>query len=511
MPIIDEHSSLDCLIIVKIQGNTAEEPKQEKPTEHVNMNADIILVISDDDDDVKDVTMELETQKTEMTEKEEPPQLKVAQTKAAVDEGNEGSRDTLLRFIRRYCGDTGHTDLNTSTDTQVSCPSVSAFLSPTHPTDIITVCSRTPYCLYLYVGVELGGGEKTSVVLVGYFDKNSGASVVRPLLTLQMSVDAGDQQTGAEKTTDDTDACLLIETLKKCGLLLFKVVAFYCNAPNPGLSRAIEFMLQAFNPKLVSLCGLTGMATRACQAGLLASFSCMVDLVRDIHRHYDTYPPVCGSLEGLFSEPYDPSLPIPAQCLFITHAVQRIVGSWRPLVDYFKSLKQAQDADRIRNQLMDHKVKLRFIFLSHMLEPLQALQKMQQCGTNMAMELQLTSMLVHSYAANIFQPWVTECFTRERDQSFILNWTKRLPVTEVRVGARAREFLWATAVVDLGEEERRDFRKDASMFYEATLKCLVESLPGHLGEVALTNINAVLKHSEDINVRRFFSLILYET
>uniref|UniRef100_A0A8C3G0D2 DNA (cytosine-5-)-methyltransferase n=1 Tax=Cyclopterus lumpus TaxID=8103 RepID=A0A8C3G0D2_CYCLU len=455
------------------------------------------LVISDDDDDV---TMELETQKRETTEKEEPPQVKVEQAKAAVDKGNEGSSDTLLRFIRRYCSDTGHTHLNTSTDTQVSVPSVSAILSPTHPTDIIMACSRTPYCLYLYVGVELGGGQKTSVVLVGYFDKSLGASVVRPLLTLQMSVDAVDQQTVAEKSTDNTDACLLIETLKKCDLVLYKVVAFYCNAPNPGMSRAIELMLQAFNPKLVSLCGLTGMATRACQAGLLASFSCVVDLIRDIRHNYDTYPPVCGSLKGLFSEPYNPSLPISAQCLFTTHAVQRIVGSWRPLVDYFKSLKQAQDTDRIRTQLMDHKVKLRFIFLSHMLEPLQALQKLQQCGTNVAMELQLTSMLVHTYAANILRPCVAECFTRKRDLSLILNWAKRLPIKEVRVGARAREFLWATAVVDLGEEERRDFLKDASTFYEAALKCLVESLPGHLGEVALTNINAVLKHSENIKM-----------
>uniref|UniRef100_A0A8C2ZBW3 DNA (cytosine-5-)-methyltransferase n=1 Tax=Cyclopterus lumpus TaxID=8103 RepID=A0A8C2ZBW3_CYCLU len=431
----------------------------------------------------------LETQKRETTEKEEPPQVKVEQAKAAVDKGNEGSSDTLLRFIRRYCSDTGHTHLNTSTDTQVSVPSVSAILSPTHPTDIIMACSRTPYCLYLYVGVELGGGQKTSVVLVGYFDKSLGASVVRPLLTLQMT----------EKSTDNTDACLLIETLKKCDLVLYKVVAFYCNAPNPGMSRAIELMLQAFNPKLVSLCGLTGMATRACQAGLLASFSCVVDLIRDIRHNYDTYPPVCGSLKGLFSEPYNPSLPISAQCLFTTHAVQRIVGSWRPLVDYFKSLKQAQDTDRIRTQLMDHKVKLRFIFLSHMLEPLQALQKLQQCGTNVAMELQLTSMLVHTYAANILRPCVAECFTRKRDLSLILNWAKRLPIKEVRVGARAREFLWATAVVDLGEEERRDFLKDASTFYEAALKCLVESLPGHLGEVALTNINAVLKHSENIS------------
>ncbi|KAK9515250.1 hypothetical protein VZT92_025911 [Zoarces viviparus] len=516
VPDSDDHSSQappqKQQISVKADGNTAEEPTTEKPTEHLNKNADVIVLISDDDDDL---TVELETKKMETTVEEEP-QEKKSEPAAAVDKINEGSTDTLSCFIRRYCSGNGHTHLNTSTDTQVSGPSVSAILGPIHPTDILVACSVTPFCLYLYVGVALDGVQNTSVILVGYFDQSSGVSVVRPLLILQMSVDAVDPQTLEHTDTDtttstaDADACLLIETLKKSGLLLSKVVAFYCNAPHPAVSRVFVSMLQAYNPKLVSLCGLPGVAVRACQAGLLASFSCVVDLVRDIHYHYHTNPPVGDSLKGLFSEPYNPSQPISAQCLFIIQAVQGIVCSWRPLVEYFKSVKPAEDADRIRTQLLDHEVKLRFIFLSHMLEPLQALQRLQQSGNAVAAELQLTAALVHSYASNVLRPNTAERFFRKRDPSVLQQWTELLPITEVHVGARAREFLWATAVVDLGEKERWDFMKDAAAFYKAALKCLVESLPENLGEVALTNINRVLKHSENINANRLSSYVLSE-
>lgn len=473
-------------------GNTAEpKPQKDKLIEN---SPDVIVVISDEDDDVMDLTAEEETETQKTTVEEDSKDKRVTQAVAAMQKGSGRSDDTLLRFVKRY--------RHTSGDSQVSGP----ILSPNHPTDIVMACSRVPYSLYLYVGVELGGGQNTSVVLVGYFDQSSGVSVVKPLLTLQLSVDAVDKpQTTADAVPNAAaaDARLLIEKLKKCGLLLSKVVTFYCNAPHPGMSRVFVSMLQAYNPKLMSLCGLPDVAERACQAGLLASFSCVVDLVRDIHDLLHTYPPVSDDLKGLFLEPYNPSRPV--QVLFTTHSVQRIASSWRPLVDYLKSLKQADE--RIRTQLMDHKVKLRFIFLSHMLEPLQALQKLQECGTSVVAEVQLTAMLVRFYATNLLRPSVAEHFFTMRDVRVLQDATKLLPITEVQVGARAREFLWATAVVDLGEQERRDFLKDAATFYKAALECLVESLPRHLGEVVLTNIYTVLKHSGSIRVRTFIFLI----
>nr|XP_040049551.1 uncharacterized protein LOC120829486 isoform X2 [Gasterosteus aculeatus aculeatus] len=472
------------------------EPKPQKD-KLIENSPDVIVVISDEDDDVMDLTAEEETETQKTTVEEDSKDKRVTQAVAAMQKGSGRSDDTLLRFVKRY--------RHTSGDSQVSGP----ILSPNHPTDIVMACSRVPYSLYLYVGVELGGGQNTSVVLVGYFDQSSGVSVVKPLLTLQLSVDAVDKpQTTADAVPNAAaaDARLLIEKLKKCGLLLSKVVTFYCNAPHPGVSRVFVSMLQAYNPKLMSLCGLPDVAERACQAGLLASFSCVVDLVRDIHDLLHTYPPVSDDLKGLFLEPYNPSRPV--QVLFTTHSVQRIASSWRPLVDYLKSLKQADE--RIRTQLMDHKVKLRFIFLSHMLEPLQALQKLQECGTSVVAEVQLTAMLVRFYATNLLRPSVAEHFFTMRDVRVLQDGTKLLPITEVQVGARAREFLWATAVVDLGEQERRDFLKDAATFYKAALECLVESLPRHLGEVVLTNIYTVLKHSGSIRGNTLSRNVLYE-
>ncbi|TDH10077.1 hypothetical protein EPR50_G00071120 [Perca flavescens] len=502
-------------IIVKMEGKAVEEPRKEKVPESLNKTTEVIVVISDDDDvmEVTDVKVEQKTEKMETAVKEEAP-VKVKQEEEAVDKGNEGTSYSLLHFIRRYCNDNVGTDFNTSRETQVS-----AILNPAHPIDIIKACSSTPYCLYLYVGVELGGGHNTGVVLVGYLDQRSGVSVVKPLLTLQMSVDAVDPQTSAntdaitDTPTADTDAQHLIETLKKRGFPLFNIVAFYCNAPHPGASKVFVSHFQAFNPRLVSLCGLPGMAARACQAGLLASFACVVDLVRDIHYHYYTCPQVRRCLKELFAdaESYNPSQPISAQCLFVIHAVQKMASCWRVLVDYYKSLMKAQDVDQIRTRLMDAKVKLRFMFLASILDPLRALQEYQQGGTAAVPgQLQLASMLVHSYATSLFRPSVAKRFLRKRDPHLLQNRTEMLPVAEVHVGARAREFMWATAVVDLGEQERLDFLQDAETFYKATLQSLVESLPEHLGEVALRNIDQVLKHPDNINRYKLSSQALSE-
>lgn len=486
-----------------------EEPGKEKPREDLNKNADVIVFISDDEDDVVEVKFEQKTEQMETAVKEE--RVQVERVEAAAETGHQESvlydGDTLFSFIRRYCHD--------NVDTNNSGPLVPPIFSPTHPKDIIGACYETPYCLYLYVGVELGGGRSTSVILIGYLDQSSGLSMVRLLHTLQLSVDTVDPLTSANIDTDvaNIDACLLIDMLKQFVLPLSNMVVFYCNAPHPEVSQVFESQLQAFNPRLVSLCGLPGMAGRACQAGLLASFRRVVDLIRDVHHHYSTCPSVNDSLKEVFAdaESYNPSHPISAQCLLIINTVQKMVSSWRDLVDYFKSLSRAEDVDRIRTQLMDHKVKLHFLFLSQTLEPLRALQELQQCGTvDVAGELQLTSMLVRSYATSLLQPSVTEHFLREWDLRILHSEKELLPTPEVDIGSHARDFLWATAVVDLGEQDRMDFMKDAAAFYKAALESLVKSIPKNLGDVALMNINKVLKHPENINVRRFLSVIQSE-
>uniref|UniRef100_A0A3B5BCL2 DNA (cytosine-5-)-methyltransferase n=1 Tax=Stegastes partitus TaxID=144197 RepID=A0A3B5BCL2_9TELE len=411
----------------------------------------VLVLISDEEDEEMETAVSHECVQLRQIKRE------------AVDRESQG--DSLMLFLRSYC----HGGVDT-----------------TRPEDVIQACSDVPYCLYLYVGVELSAGKSTSVVLIGYFDQSSGVSVVKPLHALQMSVDAAAPP-----------------ELKKLGLPLSNLAVFYCDAPHPAVNREFVSCLQAFSPRLMSVCGLTGMPGRACQAGLLASFSYVVDLVRDIHHHYSTCPSTNDSLKQLFDgvESYDPSLPVSAQCSFIIHVVQAMVGCWKDLVDYFKSLTQAEDAAWITTQLMTAKVKLHFLFLSHTLEPLRALQDLHRLGTaGIAAELQLTSMLLSLYAASILQPSVAQRFLGRRDVDLLHSEKKLLATAKVNVGSRAREFLWATPVVDLSEQDRSDFLEDAQAFYRAALESLVESIPEHLGDVSLRNIGTVLKHPKYITV-----------
>uniref|UniRef100_A0A8C4EJN1 DNA (cytosine-5-)-methyltransferase n=1 Tax=Dicentrarchus labrax TaxID=13489 RepID=A0A8C4EJN1_DICLA len=422
---------------------------------------------------------------------EEPVQEQinmVEPAEAAVKmEEQESSSDPLFLFINKYCSG--------NVDALSSDPLVSTILSPTHPKDIIQVCWHTPYCLYLYMGVELGRGQTTSVLLIGYFDWSSGVSVVRLLHTLNMST-----------RSVDGDAKLLMETLKKFELPLSNLSVFYCNASSLWARQKFVSQLQTSCPRLITLSGLPGLAARACQAGIMASFSGLLDLIRVIHCHYSTCTSVNDSLKELFtnSQSYDPSKPVSGHSLFIINIVQKMASNWRDLVDYFKSLRPTASSDWIRSQLIDNKIKLQFLFLSHALEPLRALQEWQQYGTvDVAAELQLSAMLVHTYATNLLRPSVHEHFLRRRSLHAFNN---ELPPTEVNIGSRARDFLWATAVVDLGEQERSDFLKGATAFYKGALQSLVRNMPKYLGDVALRNIRKVLKHPENINVRRFISV-----
>lgn len=482
-----------------MKGKTLKGPKGD-----LNCRADVIMMISDDEDDVVAVKVEDTIDTMDTTVKEEcaeSEELKREEQAEAVDSRLCNS-DTLSCFIRRYWVE--NEDL------------VSTILSPKHAKDVIQACSQTPYCLYLYMGVELGEGQSTSVVLVGYHDQSSGVSVVRLLHTLQMSVDTVAPQTSADmdaillKHTADSDVHLLIDLLKNTGLALSNLAVFYCNAPHPLGSQVFVSQLQTFSPMLVSLCGLPGMAERAWQSGLLASFSCVADLVRDIHHHYSTCPSSSHSLKEIFAdiEPYNKSQPQSKQSLFITRTVQKVVSSWSALLKYFKSLSPAEDVDQIRTQLKDYKVRLQFLFLSQTLEPLRALQELQQYGSaDVAVELQLTGVLIHSYAACILQPSVIKCFLRRRDPHLLYNEKNLLPTAEVNVGSSARDFLNFSSDVDLGEQERNDFLKTAVTFYKASLESLVQSIPEQLGDIALRNINMLLKHPGKTYVRSFISIV----
>lgn len=480
-------------VIVKMDGTKAGKQRKGVSGESLNRNSEVIVLISDDE--VEFITeQKMETTIEEKCTQAEETQ-RTARDNAAADNQTVGqwqSSDVLLRLIRKYSCYT-----KSSVTAHVTGPSFSAIWSPVHLQNIIQVCSHSPYCLYLFPGVEMDGGQSTSAVLIGYIDQCTGDSVVRLLDSLQLSVDMVDPQTSAD------DARLLIMVLKKFGLTLSNISVFYTDAPHP---EDFVSQLRTFNPKLLSLCGLPGIVERACHMGFSASFSHVVVLITAIHRHYSACPSVNDSLKALFAdaEPFNPVQRPSAQYLIVIRSVQRMVTGWRDLVEYFKSLKSTEDTDLIRTQLLDANVKLQFIFLSHALEPLRALQEFKQSATvDVGLELQLISVVVHAYATSILRPGAAERFVSTRDLRLLHDCKELLPTKNVTIGSCATDFMWSTPVVDLGEQQRSDFLKDAVAFYKAALQSLMESVPEQLGDVALKNISPLQRLPDNISVRGF--------
>ncbi|XP_034029359.1 uncharacterized protein LOC117513134 [Thalassophryne amazonica] len=491
-------------IIVKMDGKGIEEQSKQKQGP-LNDNSGVIVLISDDDENsILEVTGEWKKGQIDQKDPTGKAQSLLAQKKEDMMTSVQDCSDTLLHFIRRcHCG-------NGNTNSEALGSIVSAVLSPSYSSEIIQACLHTPYCLYLYMGVEIGERQSTSVVLIGYLDQNTGVIELRLLGILQMGVDRNPQPAAVAHNAK-SDAGILTKFLKQTGLSLYNLAVFYCDSPLLGLSREFVSCLQVFSPRLLSVCGLPGIASRACQAGLLAAFSYVLDLIRDIHHHYSsTSCPIDDRLKLLFTRvgSYDRSRPVSAQCLFVIQTVQEMANNWEDLVDYFQSVWQDSNVLHIRTKLMDPTVMLHFLFLSHTLEPVRVLQELQQSRTGeLAVELQLTSMLVHSYAASILRPSVTERFVRKRDLNFLHTDKELLPIAEVNVGSRAGSFL---SCFQFGEQDRTDFLKNAVLFYKAALESLVESIPDQLGEVVLRNIIILLRQPENPSVHKVSTQVLSE-
>lgn len=363
--------------------------------------------------------------------------------------------------------------------------------------DIVQACSKTPYSLYLYVGVHLDGGQRTSVVLVGYVELSSGLSVVRLLDALQLSTDSVDPEADVDPSAAAgaaADARRLIDGLKERGLSLGRLCVFYCNA-HPAVSRVFELQLQAFSPRLVSLCGLPGLAGRACQAGLLRAFPRVLHFIRQLHHRRSNRPGVDDALKDIFALPYSPSQSICAQALSIVDIVEKMTSSWRDIKENLLG------ANHIKELLMDDKLELYFLFLSKALRPLRALQVLQgAAAVNVADELQLILILLRSYAASVLHPSASSCFLRKWDLGILQDKDNLLPTCDLDIGASARDFLAGASSTALTDRDQRDFFRAATNFYKAVLESLVQNIPTNLSKAALMTITKVLKHPEDICV-----------
>lgn len=480
------------------------------------------------DDEVQEMAIQKEEEKTvekmermhteENTGKEE--RLKAEEEKNDIEkkrtvDKEEGDRlqcsGSMMSFIRKYLlnnidkqtnaqssssTDIQTADQNSSEPGELSGPSISHILGLNHPKDIALACSRAPYCLYLYKGVELGDRQTATVILIGYLHQRSGVKLVRLLDTLPTGADKnmnmdgnngmGSSLHGGTDTHSSKDAAesrSVIETLKKYSLPLSNLAVFYCDSL--GLSREFVPQVLASNPGLVSLSGLPGLAGRACHAGMTAFFQHILDLVRDIYYHYTTCTSPNDNLKELFLEPYSPSVPISHQSLFLSRAVKNMAGGWDGLLLYFRSLEKSEDAAQICTRLTNPKFYLDLLFLSKALDPLCAFREVQQCGVpDVAGELQLTSTLAHSYTTRLLRPDAAERFLRRRDPDLLHNDSELLP----DVSKEARDFMLLVK-----EEERREFLTRVVSFYKAVTESLTESLPARLGDLALRNIAILLK------------------
>lgn len=430
----------------------------------------------------------------------------------------QGSTSALMAFIRRYCRDS-----NPDAAENSLLPDI---FSPTHPKDIIQACLQTPYCLYLFVGIELEGGRRTSVLLIGYCDRSSGQSVLRLLQTLQLNADTreddDDNDEEGRAAHANADADLLVETLEKVLLPLSNLAVFYCNASYLGMGRILEARLQRLCPALLSLCGLPGAARRALEAGLSSgTFGCVLTLLRDLQR-YCTDPCYCRpdrskhTVAEAFSRlaTYDPTQPAAANCASIMAAVETLSSGWRDVLQYFKSMggKSGEDVGRITAQLMDHKVKLHFLFLLHALHPLRSMEALQRNRTrvNVAEQLQRACAIIAFYSNVVLEPVDVTLFLQKLDASSL---GSKFPLKPEKVatgiGRNARDFLCATPAVDLSEPDRAVFLQSVTTFYLSVLQTLVQSVPAHLGHSSLMVISSLLKQPTSAKVGgAFFSIAL---
>ncbi|XP_036388708.1 uncharacterized protein LOC118780367 [Megalops cyprinoides] len=398
---------------------------------------------------------------------------------------------SLLRFIQKHHASLGASRKPWSVG-RISQHAARVMMGMDYPKDIAAVCSQIPYCVYLYRGVELGKDETVSVVLVGYFDEQTERKCIRLLDAIQ--------------PVEDTDVAVfacLVETLNKFEISLLNFAAFYSNADvkftQPFFSR-----LQKMNPDMISLCSLYSLANRACQSGFMELPPQVHEIIVHIYHHYSTCPTTNDSLKELFVNmgPFDPALPITAQCLILSKVVQKMINVWPDLISYFESCDdKCKEAKQICKLLEDPQLRVTCMFLSHALEPLSAFQeRLHHRGVtgkaDLAQILLDASGLLHLYAARFLRPKAMEKFLSGRDTNLLRNKMGHLPEGEISLGAAAQDYL--------AEHEKKlsgtlaSFMEDTRAFYTVLTGSIAESLP--LSDAVLKNMSLLLSPMEKLNV-----------
>ncbi|KAK0153247.1 Microtubule-associated protein RP/EB family member 3 [Merluccius polli] len=438
---------------------------------------EIVVTISDDDGGMEeDAEVNGESRNGEETEEEEGSKKHWEQR----EEGVPRCTETIKNLIKKYMLALG----------KEAEPVVSYLLSPKYISDLVLACSHTPYCLYLYFGVELGDGLKATVILVGYYDQSSGVEELK-LLDARLSPEMN------KSALDKLDSHRLIAILKIFGLSLYNLAVFYCDSPDPAVSMELERRLRDFRPGLVSLCSLPGLAGRACRDGLQAAFGQVAELVKDLNHHFSncSSPPSTPLREMLAcARHYQPSIPITAQCLFISHMLRKMAHIWQDLEDYFESLAPSHAVQQICGMLKSTDVRLGALFLSQALQPLCAFQEAHQSGSaELSGQLQLMAALSHAFAARILKTSAVDVYLTRRDPEMLRNVKLLQPDWELQVSPLVSEYLLGLSGSEaLDTWEWKMFLGNVVAFSRAVLESLGESTPDQLGYASLQNMGLLL-------------------
>uniref|UniRef100_A0A9R1SF59 DNA (cytosine-5-)-methyltransferase n=2 Tax=Cyprinus carpio TaxID=7962 RepID=A0A9R1SF59_CYPCA len=347
--------------------------------------------------------------------------------------------------------------------------------------DITAFCSQTPYCLYLYHGVELEDENKASVLLLGFFDKVTGENKFRLLDVLQ-----------PEEETADAICTCIVEMLKKFRIPLMNMAIFYSDFPDhEGLLSGLKLL----KPETVSLCGLTDMAGRVCHSGVenMEFSGLILNLITEIYKHFPTFPDALQTLlEDVDCSNFRNILT--SQCSLFWRIIQRMTLAWSDLEEYFGSLDA--DGKEICRLLSDPKIRLNVLFLSHALQPLCDFQENIDRGVSVTQLLQDASQLVRFYTASFLRPKAAEFFLRRGKTSLIQDPVGHLPRGEVEVGKQAADFLLQRS------EELTDyletFQSSIISFYTTVTVHIIERLP--FSDSILRNLSLVLSPGKKLEV-----------
>lgn len=384
--------------------------------------------------------------------------------RAAASRGSDLRRpapcsELAIRFIQR------HFNPDAANEEPPSSQFVRRKLGERHPEDLAAVCQHTPYCVYVYGGVELGKHGRVCVVLVGFVDVAASTHRVRFLDVLPSPVDdAGEKMASA-----------VVETLKKFGMSQQNLAAVYLDGKEAATEQ-MSSQLRELNPNIVALGGLYDVANVACRAGVKALPTYAQELMADIHAHHVSCATKSDILTAVFGSDVPPS-PLGSGCLQFYQFVSSMLEKWSDVTSYFSSCGGGDDkVQTICSWLRDEKTRATFTLVEQALKPLQTFHRhVQQTEdesgpADLLLILEEASGLLGTYASCFLHPQAAARFLKERDTQILQNKTLHLSGPELSLGG--------SALGDaLGECHAAALQEEALAFYVAVTGRVAEQLP----------------------------------